>query len=106
LRHIRRTLCNKYPASQVFLLVSKSNAGSLSYDGIDRGGERVCAEIESQLREMEKKGVPVKKLSLVGYSLGGLVLRYAAGLLHARKVLQNLQCMASSLSAATVRHDG
>lgn len=63
-------------------MVAKRNAGSFTYDGIELGGERVTAEVEETLEELARKGQTVRKLSVIGYSLGGLVARYAVGLLY------------------------
>ena len=90
---IAKSLRAKYPPDKLYLLVAKRNSGSFTYDGIERGGERVCAEIEAELRLVEEKGGKIKKLSIVGYSLGGLVARYAVGLLHAKGILDGLECM-------------
>ena len=77
----------------MYILVAKRNSGSFTYDGIELGGERVCTEIEEELEIIKSRGGSIKKLSIVGYSLGGLVARYAIGLLHARGALDNLECM-------------
>ena len=55
-----------------------------TYDGIEVGGERVAQEIEEEVERLEKEGVYIKKLSMVGYSLGGLVARYTIGLLYSK----------------------
>lgn len=55
----------------------------------------MCLEIEEELQLIERKGGKIKKLSLVGYSLGGLVARYAIGLLHAKGILDQVECMVS-----------
>lgn len=68
--------------------MAKRNTGSFTYDGIERGGERVCAEIEETMREGN-----FTKLSIVGYSLGGLVARYAVGLLQAKGILDQVECL-------------
>jgi hypothetical protein len=62
--------------------VVKSNESNNTYDGVDIGGERVTHEIESEVAELEKQGAKLKKISITGYSLGGLVSRYAIGLLY------------------------
>ncbi|KAK1976731.1 putative serine esterase-domain-containing protein [Colletotrichum cereale] len=90
---IAKTLRAKYPADKLYLLLAKRNSGSFTYDGIERGGERVCAEIEEELRLIEGRGGKITKLSVVGYSLGGLVSRYAVGLLHSKGILDNVECM-------------
>jgi hypothetical protein len=61
--------------------VAKSNSGNYTYDGIETGAERVTQEIEEHIAELEVKGSRIKKLSMFGYSLGGLVARYSIGLL-------------------------
>ncbi|KAL2196386.1 putative serine esterase-domain-containing protein [Corynascus similis CBS 632.67] len=90
---VAKALRAQHPADRVYILVAKRNSGSFTYDGIELGGERVCAEIEEELELIKSKGGSIKKLSIVGYSLGGLVARYAIGLLFARGVLDGLECM-------------
>lgn len=90
---IAKRLRAKYPPEELYLLLAKRNSGSFTYDGIERGGERVCAEIEEELKSIEKNGGRITKLSIIGYSLGGLVSRYAVGLLHAKGILDKVECM-------------
>ena len=90
---VAKALRAQYPRDQVYILVAKRNSGSFTYDGIECGGERVCLEIEEELEVIKSRGGNIKKLSIVGYSLGGLVARYAIGLLFARGVLDGLECM-------------
>ena len=75
----------------VYVLVAKRNAGHFTYDGIELGGERLAREVEEALDELAEEGYDFKKLSVVGYSLGGLVARYAIGLLDARGWLAKLE---------------
>ncbi|KAI9895994.1 hypothetical protein N3K66_009063 [Trichothecium roseum] len=91
--NIEKSLRSRFAQDKLYILLAKGNTGGFTYDGIDCGGERLCAEIEEQLRNIESKGGRVKKLSLIGYSFGGLVLRYAVGLLEAKGVLDKVQCM-------------
>lgn len=79
-----KALREKYPHDTLRILVAKRNSGSFTYDGIELGGERVCQEIEDEIESLARKGQHIKKLSLVGYSLGGLVSRYAIGLLYSK----------------------
>jgi Putative serine esterase (DUF676) len=62
-----------------------------TYDGIELGGERVAHEIEDTLEQLAEKGCQITKLSVVGYSLGGLVARYAIGLLEASGNLDKVE---------------
>ncbi|KAI1380788.1 DUF676-domain-containing protein [Hypoxylon crocopeplum] len=88
---IAKALRQKYSEDKLYILVAKRNSGSFTYDGIERGGERVCLEIEDELETIRNRGGNIKKLSIVGYSLGGLVARYAVGLLEMRGVLRQVE---------------
>lgn len=61
------------------------------YDGIEIAGERVTQEIEDALEDLARHGQHIKKFSMVGYSLGGLVARYAIGLLHSKGWFDRLE---------------
>lgn len=69
----------------------KRNAGSFTYDGIELGGERVTNEIEERLEELAREGHDIKRISIVGYSLGGLIARYAIGLLYSKGVFEKIE---------------
>ncbi|KKA27928.1 hypothetical protein TD95_001188 [Thielaviopsis punctulata] len=86
-------LRSKHPDDKLRILVAKANTGRFTYDGIDRGGERVCAEIEAEVQRIREAGGNVRRFSLVGYSLGGLIIRYTAGLLQANGFLDTVECM-------------
>lgn len=74
----------------MYILAAQRNSGTYTYDGIELGGERVVHEIEDTLEQLSAKGHTITKLSVVGYSLGGLVARYAIGLLEANGTLDKL----------------
>ncbi|EAT82101.2 hypothetical protein SNOG_10707 [Parastagonospora nodorum SN15] len=76
----------RFSEDQVEILVAKRNAGSFTYDGVDTGGERVASEVEQKLGDLKNDGNEIKKISVIGYSLGGLVARFAIGLLYSRGV--------------------
>jgi hypothetical protein len=61
---------------------AKRNTGSLTYDGVEIGAERVTKEVEDVLEQLAREGHNITKFSIVGYSLGGLVARYVIGLLY------------------------
>jgi len=86
-------LREKYSKDKLHILVAKRNTGSFTYDGIETGAERVTREIEEVLEELERKGDKIAKISIIGYSLGGLVGRYTVGLLQARGLFDRLQPM-------------
>lgn len=58
-----------------------SHSGFLTYDGIDVNGKRISDEIFSETARLNSLGGKVTKITIVGYSLGGLISRYAIGIL-------------------------
>lgn len=84
--------------AELHVLVAKSNANTYTYDGIELGGERIANEIERRIEELETSGINIKKLSVIGYSLGGLVARYAVGLLYSNDLFEKIQPMVRVLS--------
>lgn len=73
------------------ILVAKSNANSFTYDGVELGGERITQEIEEKIKDLEQSGTTIRKLSIAGYSLGGLVARYSIGLLYSNGIFDKIQ---------------
>lgn len=51
---------------------------------------RVCREIEEELKRLTERGQTIKKFSIAGYSLGGLVARYVVGLLESRGFFEKI----------------
>ncbi|OJJ76002.1 hypothetical protein ASPBRDRAFT_192179 [Aspergillus brasiliensis CBS 101740] len=91
LDYVTSSLRSRYSEDRLHILTAKRNAGNFTYDGIEVGGERVAHEVEEALEELAAAGHHIKKLSMVGYSLGGLVARYALGLLYSRGWLDKLE---------------
>ncbi|KAI1211713.1 DUF676-domain-containing protein [Annulohypoxylon truncatum] len=91
MKSVAKALRDTYSEDELYLLVAKRNSDSFTYDGIERGGERVCLEIEEELENIRNKGGKITKLSIVGYSLGGLVARYAIGLLEMRGIFREVE---------------
>lgn len=91
LQSLSTSLREQYPEDKLHILLVKRNAGSFTYDGIETGGERVAHEIEEHLEELSQKGTPVKKISVIGYSLGGLIARYAIGLLYHKGIFERVE---------------
>ncbi|KAI9779022.1 MAG: hypothetical protein M1816_003770 [Peltula sp. TS41687] len=88
---VATALRNKHPDPHLHVLLPKSNSGHFTYDGIELGGERVTKEIEEEVESLAKEGKVVGKLSIVGYSLGGLVARYAIGLLYSKGWFERIE---------------
>ncbi|QIW95531.1 hypothetical protein AMS68_001049 [Peltaster fructicola] len=82
LNHLRKTLLKTHSDAGIEVYVPKSNSNNHTYDGIDRGGERITHEILQRFDELKQTGNSIKKFSIVGYSLGGLIARYIVGLLY------------------------
>ncbi|TFK21122.1 DUF676-domain-containing protein [Coprinopsis marcescibilis] len=77
--------------SRLEILVPETNRDASTYDGIDWGGERVAKEILDRVSELDAAGVKVTKLSVTGYSLGGLVARYVVGILLQQGFFDNVE---------------
>ncbi|KAJ3699098.1 hypothetical protein LUZ61_002803 [Rhynchospora tenuis] len=77
-------LVKRFP-DKVFVHRSQCNTAKLTYDGVDRMGERLAEEVRSLV---EKRGV-VTKISFVAHSLGGLIARYAIGILYAPETVSD-----------------
>lgn len=96
--YIRTQILQQYPAAipdptdvsapptRVVVYIAHSFELYYTYDGIDVCGTRVANEIEHEVARLDglQDGGRVTKLSVVGYSLGGLISRYAIGLLYQR----------------------
>lgn len=93
-----KTLRERHPEENLHILVAKRNSGSFTYDGVSTGGERVFQEIEEEIEKLSKKGQEIRRISLVGYSLGGLVARYAVGLLEGKGFFERITPVVSLLS--------
>ncbi|KAJ5795472.1 uncharacterized protein N7518_004012 [Penicillium psychrosexuale] len=93
LDYIASALRDRYGGENLYILCPKTNSGNYTYDGIELGGERIVHEVEETLESLAKKGQKITKISVVGYSLGGLLARYAIGLLNARGWLDKLEPM-------------
>lgn len=79
------------PQPSLVVLISESNAETKTYDGIDWCAERTVIEIEREKKRLGKQGRRIVKLSILGYSLGGLIARYLAGLLYSRGFFNSIE---------------
>ncbi len=70
MKYIADAMRARYDSSVLHILACKRNAGTFTYDGIETGGERVAREIEDAIEDYARRGIEIKKLSVVGYSLG------------------------------------
>ncbi|KAJ1537288.1 hypothetical protein HK096_008813 [Nowakowskiella sp. JEL0078] len=70
--------------NEIHILNVDQNAVLKTYDGLDVCGDRLVTLIYATVLELEKSGKRVVKVSFIGYSFGGLVIRYAIGKLYAK----------------------
>ncbi|OJD33206.1 lipase serine esterase [Diplodia corticola] len=82
LAYLTSSLREAFSEDELHILVVARNAGSQTYDGIELGGERITQEIEEELDRLAHAGQTIRKISIIGYSLGGLIARYAIGLMY------------------------
>ncbi|XP_010939322.1 putative lipase ROG1 [Elaeis guineensis] len=71
----------KYP-EDVFVHCSECNYSTLTFHGVDVMGERLAEEVISVVENRPE----LEKISFVGHSLGGLIARYAIGILYEKDV--------------------
>ncbi|CBZ53750.1 hypothetical protein NCLIV_035320 [Neospora caninum Liverpool] len=64
-------------APHIRVLVSRANTGK-TFDGVKRGGERLADEIRQEVARFPS----LSYISVIGFSLGGLYMRYAVRLLY------------------------
>lgn len=76
-------------AASGIVYCASSNEGYYTYDGIDVCGYRLADEICDVISQLHNKDVKITDLSIVGYSMGGLIARYAIGVLENRGVFSD-----------------
>ena len=91
LDYVRDTLREQYADDRLHILVVTSIGDNKTYDGVDTGGERVANEVEEKIAQLEKDGNTIQKISITGYSLGGLISRYAIGVLYSSGLFDRIQ---------------
>lgn len=78
---------------RMVVLNSEVNSGDHTYDGIDWCAERLIKDVYREVERIEQdENAKVAKLSLIGYSLGGLVIRYAAGVMYSDGLFAESKC--------------
>ncbi|XP_038977444.1 putative lipase ROG1 isoform X2 [Phoenix dactylifera] len=83
-RFTAKQFVKKYP-EDVIVLCSECNYLTLTFDGVDVMGERLAEEVISAVARRPE----LQKISFVGHSLGGLIARYAIGILYGKDVPRN-----------------
>ncbi|KAI9319562.1 putative serine esterase-domain-containing protein [Zopfochytrium polystomum] len=70
----------------VEVLNYSSNEWIRTYDGLDECGGRLAHAVIARIQDHDRP--PVSHISIIGYSLGGLIVRYAIGVLWAHGYLR------------------
>ncbi|RLN47126.1 hypothetical protein BBJ29_008463 [Phytophthora kernoviae] len=80
---------SQFHVDSLYLHSGESNDNSFfqTYDGVDQGGERLADEI----LQLAEKMPNLRKLSMIGHSLGGLYNRYCIGVLLARGFFDKIE---------------
>src|ERR1700761_505842 len=82
LNYVAKALRDRYSDDQLIVLACRRNLGSLTYGGVEGGGAPGAREGEDALEDVGRDGHKITRFSIIGYSLGGFVARYAIGLLY------------------------
>ncbi|PWN21474.1 DUF676-domain-containing protein [Microstroma glucosiphilum] len=85
------TVTGESGKAKVVILNTASNAWVRTYDGIDWCAERIVQEIQRETQRLSDQKRKVTKLSIMGYSLGGLFARYTAGLLYSQGYFRDVE---------------
>ena len=75
LKNLYNTLATEYKDEGLYIFLPSSNKDNHTYDGIEVGAERITNEFEANLEELHVAGANISKISIAGYSLGGLLAR-------------------------------
>lgn len=86
-----KSVIPKNPDEQLIIYKTGCHSGYLTYDGIDVNGKRISVEIRDKVGSLDTDQHQVTKLSLIGYSMGGLVSRYALGVLYHEGFFDNIK---------------
>ncbi|KAF5813228.1 putative alpha/Beta hydrolase [Helianthus annuus] len=76
-RYAAKQFVKRLP-DKVIVHCSDCNSATLTFDGVDRMGERLAEEVLTVVQRWPE----VSKISFIAHSLGGLVARYAIGRLY------------------------
>ncbi|OWB85885.1 hypothetical protein B5S33_g4560 [[Candida] boidinii] len=78
---------------KLLILQPKINEGYKTYDGIDLCGLRVALNIFKLTNDvnLNKNDDKIEKISIISYSLGGLIARYCIGILESKNYFQDIK---------------
>lgn len=89
---IERNVESAAANEKIVVYKTGSHSGYLTYDGVDVNGKRISDEIVAETEKLNthQEG-QVTKFTLIGYSMGGLVARYALGILYHDGFFDNIK---------------
>ncbi|WWD16888.1 hypothetical protein CI109_101320 [Kwoniella shandongensis] len=70
---------------ETVVYLAQSIKGPRTWDGIDICAHRITEEVDKEIERLQDDGKDVVGVSVMGYSLGGLIARFLIGQLHARQ---------------------
>ncbi|SGZ58055.1 CIC11C00000001113 [Sungouiella intermedia] len=91
LAHQIEKMSTSNPSDEIVVYRTGSHSGYLTYDGVDINGKRIADEIVAKKDALNGEEGTVTKFSLVGYSMGGLVSRYALGILYHQHFFETIE---------------
>ncbi|EGW33340.1 uncharacterized protein SPAPADRAFT_135780 [Spathaspora passalidarum NRRL Y-27907] len=89
-RQLKENIGTNGETEELWVYKTGSHQGYLTYDGIDINGKRISDEIREITTSIQISGDNVVKFSIIGYSLGGLIARYALGILYANDYFEDI----------------
>ena len=83
-------MIRRIEASREIAQTLASNPNVTYLPGGGENGSQCRQEIEEEVEKLARTGQEIKRFSLIGYSLGGLVARYAVGLLDSKGFFEKI----------------
>ncbi|GMM36051.1 putative hydrolase [Saccharomycopsis crataegensis] len=78
--------------SEICIFQPRTSTYFKTYDGVRVMGDRFLKELYEEILNLKKdRGILITKISIVGYSLGGLVSRYMIGKLYEAGFFENIE---------------
>ncbi|KAI9265980.1 putative serine esterase-domain-containing protein [Sporodiniella umbellata] len=91
-RYLSEQLLEKFTSIETY--ISTVNEGWLMNDGIDACGIRLAQEIYTHIVELRlSQSITITHFSIFGHSMGGLLARFAVGVLDRQQVFKNIKLM-------------
>ncbi|KAG1607529.1 hypothetical protein G6F46_012234 [Rhizopus delemar] len=84
-----KQICERYPEMEVVI-----NENSLMVDGVDCCGLRLAQEIYDHIVDLHlSRSIVISHFSIFGHSMGGIIARFAIGILDRQDIFKNITLM-------------